>query len=340
MISTDSDPIVAAHRLSKRFGDRSGLLGRRAGEGVEAVAELSFSIPTGGSLALVGESGSGKTTTARMIVGLESPTSGEARVAGKVVDAKLNTRGRRELAGVVQMVFQDPYASLDPRQSIRRMLDEVLRAHTGLGKEARGERIVELAESVGLSGRASNALPRELSGGQRQRAAVARALASDPRVLILDEAVSALDTSVQAQILNLFRDLRARLSLSYLVISHDLAVARQLSDHLIVMYRGVAVEAGPVDAVLGNPSHPYTQELLRSVPHAGMEFPRRFVAAAQRQMPGCRFRARCPHQFERCDHEPDLLPTTNAGHGARCWLVDGANAGAASPGAEGSTARG
>ncbi len=323
MISAEPAPIVAAENLSKRFGDASGLPWRKPGEGVQAVAELSFEIPVGGSLALVGESGSGKTTTARMIVGLETPTSGSVRVAGNVVDGRLGTRGRRELAGVIQMVFQDPYASLDPRQSIRRMLDEVLHVHTDLARDTRARRILELTDSVGLSGRAATALPRERSGGQRQRAAVARALASEPRVLILDEAVSALDTSVQAQILNLFGDLRKRLSLSYLVISHDLAVARQLSDDVIVMYRGVAVEAGPIDSVLGNPSHPYTQELLRSVPHAGMQFPRRSVAAAQRHLTGCRFRGRCPYEFDRCEHEPELLATSDFGHAARCWLVEG-----------------
>ncbi len=321
MSSADADAVVVVDGLSKRFDEHRGWFRRRPAAGVEAVTDLSFEIPRGGSLALVGESGSGKTTTARMIVGLEPPTSGEARVAGQPVAKSSGAAQRKELARKVQMVFQDPYMSLDPRQTVRRMLDEVLSFHTERPSEERAKRIEELVESVGLPKRSLGALPRELSGGQRQRAAIARALASEPEILVLDEAVSALDTSVQAQILNLLAELRTSFSLTYLVISHDLAVARQIADRVVVMYRGAAVETGTVDEVLQNPRHPYTQQLLRSVPHAGMELPRRTVVAESERLPGCRFRDRCPSRFGRCVEEPDLLEIAGPRRAARCWLV-------------------
>ena len=322
MSSAEPAPVVVADRLSKRFDRRRRWLRRETADAVEAVIDLSFEIPRGGSLALVGESGSGKTTTARMIVGLETPTSGEARIDGETVGDDTSPARRRQLARKIQMVFQDPYVSLDPRQTVRRMLDEVLKFHTDRPDAERARRIEELVDSVGLAKRTLSALPRELSGGQRQRTAIARALATDPEVLVLDEAVSALDTSVQAQILNLLRELRDELSLSYLVISHDLAVARNVSDRIIVMYRGVAVETGTVDEILGQPQHPYTRELLRSVPRAGMVLPRREVAAGAEPLPGCRFRDRCPSRFDRCVEEPGLLPINGDGRTARCWLVD------------------
>jgi oligopeptide transport system ATP-binding protein len=334
--SESAGPIVSVAHLSKRFDERRRWLSRGPVAGVEAVTDLSFEIPAGGSVALVGESGSGKTTTARIIVGLETPTSGEARVAGELVGQDRSAARRRELARTIQMVFQDPYVSLDPRQTVRRMIDEVLRFHTDKPVDERARRIEQLIESVGLPKRSLVALPRELSGGQRQRAAVARALASEPAVLVLDEAVSALDTSVQAQILNLFRELRQSFSLSYLVISHDLAVARQVADEVVVMYRGAAVETGAIDDVLQDPKHPYTQELLRSVPRARMSFPRRPVSADEERLPGCRFRDRCPARFERCAEEPGLLGVEEGDRAARCWLVDAEGVGATSSSAPGS----
>ncbi|MBS1882227.1 MAG: ABC transporter ATP-binding protein [Actinobacteria bacterium] len=283
MSSTEATaPIVAVEGLGKRFEQRRSLFRRSPATAVEAVRDLSFGIPAGGSLALVGESGSGKTTTARIVVGLESASAGTVKVAGHTVGAGAKVAVRRKLAGQIQMVFQDPYVSLDPRQSVRRMLDEILRFHTDLAPDPRKHRIEELVESVGLPARSLAALPRELSGGQRQRAAIARALASRPQVLVLDEAVSALDTSVQAQILNLLRELRELHALSYLVITHDLAVARQIADEAVVMHNGSAVETGPVDELLRAPKAAYTQELLRCVPRAGMELPRRRIAVSPR----------------------------------------------------------
>jgi oligopeptide/dipeptide ABC transporter ATP-binding protein len=322
MSSPERAPIVVAEGLSKTFDGSGGLFGRAAGRGVDAVTDMSFAIPAGGSLALVGESGSGKTTTARMIVGLEAPTAGRALVDGTPVPARPSLKERRSLARLVQMVFQDPYVSLDPRQSVRRMLDEVISFHTDREKAARSARVVELVEQVGLPASALDAMPRELSGGQRQRAAIARALAPDPRVLVLDEAVSALDTSVQAQILNLFADLRKRLELTYLVISHDLAVARQISDEIVVMYRGAAVETGRIDDVLRDPRHPYTRELLDSIPRPGMPLRRRLATVARTETEGCRFRGRCPVAFERCVVEPGMLEVEGTGRTARCWRAE------------------
>ncbi|MBN8868429.1 MAG: ABC transporter ATP-binding protein [Solirubrobacterales bacterium] len=272
-IESRSAPIVVVKDLNKRFEERRGMFGRTSTV-VEAVSGLSFSIAAGGSVALVGESGSGKTTTARILVGLEPPTSGSVSVDGLQVTGIQGVRMRRKLAGRIQMVFQDPYVSLDPRQSVRRMLDEVLRVGTDLGPEDRKTRIGDLIESVGLPARSLTALPRELSGGQRQRAAIARALAVRPRVLVLDEAVSALDTSVQAQILNLLDELRDEFSLAYLVITHDLAVARQIADEALVMRRGEVIETGPVDDLLHSPKEPYTQALIDSIPHVGMDLSR------------------------------------------------------------------
>ncbi len=259
-------PLVEASHLSKTFRVRR-VLGGRA-QHVEAVKDISFSVTQGGSLGIVGESGSGKTTVARMLVGAERPTSGTVLLAGRPVSYSESKRERLQQSRIIQMVFQDPYTSLDPRQSLRAAIDEVQRVHFERTKPERQARTIELCDAAGLGTREMRALPRDLSGGQRQRAAIARALAAEPRVLVLDEALSALDVSVQAQILNLLADLRVDLRLTYILISHDLAVVRQLSDEALVMCRGEIVEAGPIDTVLGSPSHPYTNKLLRSVPRA------------------------------------------------------------------------
>jgi oligopeptide transport system ATP-binding protein len=322
MTSADVTDIVCVDRLSKRFKVRSGFAGLRDPQYVEAVNELSFAIPRNGSVALVGESGSGKSTTARILVGLERPTAGRVWMAGQEVGKIRTARQRRDLATLVQMVFQDPYVSLDPRQSLGRMLSEILRFHTDLAPSARQNRLAELMESVSLPERALAALPRELSGGQRQRAAIARALASNPQVLVLDEAVSALDASVQAQILNLLTDLRDQLSLSYLFITHDLAVARHVADDIVVMYRGAAVEVGSTEDVLRHPKHPYTRELLECVPRPGMSLHSRLVSTTGAAMSGCAFRARCPHAFDACSQAPPLIGAASSGtsHQARCWI--------------------
>ncbi len=249
---------MVTRNLCKQFGE------------VVAVDDVSFTMERGESLAVVGESGSGKTTIARMLVGLERPTAGTITVAGTDRSApKRSTRQRRLRGREVQIVFQDPYASLDPRQSAAAALDEVLRLHQSSTAAERTRRVAELADMVGLDDRQMNTLPRSLSGGQRQRVAIARALAATPQLLILDESVSALDVSIQAQVLNLLADIRDATGISYLLISHDLAVVRQLTEKIVVMYRGQIVERGVTSEVLDNPEQEYTKLLRASVPGPG-----------------------------------------------------------------------
>ncbi|HSL95215.1 MAG TPA: ATP-binding cassette domain-containing protein [Thermoleophilia bacterium] len=267
-----AEPAIEVEGLTKVFGGRRGA-------GVVAVEDVSFAVAPGGSLAIVGESGSGKTTTARMIIGLEEPTSGRIRVGGRERrHGRAGSRARRRLGREIQIVFQDPSSSLDPRQRVRECLDEIVRLHFDLDGAAREARVLELLHQVGLDERHAGVYPRGMSGGQQQRVAIARALASRPEVLILDEAVASLDVSVQAQVLNLLADIRAQTGVTYLFISHDLAVVRQVSEEVIVMRRGRIVEAGPTDRVLDDPQHPYTQALLSAVPRRGWK-PRRSLAA-------------------------------------------------------------
>jgi len=264
-------PIVAVQGLRKVFG-----------HDFVAVDDVSFAVEHGSSLAVVGESGSGKTTVAKMIVGLEQPTAGTISIDG--VDRShpaRNVRERRARGRDVQIVFQDPYSSLDPRQTVHSCIDEVLRIH-GLGDaRQRAARVAELAELVGLDQRQTRSLPRGLSGGQRQRVAIARALAVEPKVLILDESVAALDVSIQAQVLNLLADIRDDTKITYILISHDLAVVRQLTDTAVVMHRGRIVERGPTAAILDAPQEEYTQLLRASVPAAGWRPQRRLAPPAQ-----------------------------------------------------------
>ena len=259
-----AEPIVAVSGLRKVFG-----------KDFVAVDDVAFAVLPGGSLAIVGESGSGKTTVARMIVGLERPTQGTITIAG--TDRSRPGRGARERrvrGREVQIVFQDPYSSLDPRQSVASCIEEVLRLHFGSTID-RAARVRELAALVGLDERQTAALPRRLSGGQRQRVAIARALAAEPRVLILDESVAALDVSIQAQILNLLADIREQTGITYVLISHDLAVVRQVTDEAIVMHRGRIVERGPTAQILDDPQEPYTKLLRASVPGPGWKPQRR-----------------------------------------------------------------
>ncbi|MFE4257319.1 ABC transporter ATP-binding protein [Streptomyces sp. NPDC056883] len=248
---------------------------------VRAVDDVSFTLPEGGSLGIVGESGSGKTTTARIIVGLERADAGEVLVRGQARTARSRGRAHRLVrAREVQMVFQDPYLSLDPRTSVDAVLRETLRLHFPGADHDR--RIRELLDQVGLGTRAADARPRQLSGGQRQRVAIARALAVEPAVLVLDEAVAALDVSVQAQILNLLADIREQTRIGYLFITHDLGVVRCVTDDVIVMRRGAVVEAGATAEVLAAPEHPYTRLLLESVPRPGWDPDA--IAAARRAL--------------------------------------------------------
>jgi oligopeptide transport system ATP-binding protein len=258
--------VVEVDDLCKTFGG-GGPFSRTAP--VVAVDQVSFALARGTTLAVVGESGSGKTTVARMIMGLETPTSGTVRFLGEPRRHRMRAHDRRAHARVVQMVFQNPYRSLDPRQSVGGALDEVLRLHFDLGREARRARISELLELVRLDDRLATSVPFELSGGQRQRVCIARALATDPQALILDEAVAALDVSVQAQVLNLLADVQDKTGVGYLFVTHDLAVVRQVADDVLVMRSGRVVERGTAEQVLDHPEHPYTRALREAVPRAG-----------------------------------------------------------------------
>jgi oligopeptide/dipeptide ABC transporter ATP-binding protein len=271
-------------------------------------------------MAVVGESGAGKTTLARLIMGLEVPDSGRIVLDGDEIARKSRARERRARARVVQVVFQDPYTSLTPHRNVGALLDEAQKIHFGeRSADQRAARTSELLEALGLTGRSARAMPRELSGGQRQRVAIARALAAEPRMLILDEAVSALDVSIQAQILNLLADLRDAMGLTYLMISHDLAVVRQLADHVLVIYRGREMEIGKVEEVLSRPAHPYTQRLIASVPHPNMALERRRVTAEPDSNGGCLFASRCERVHDRCAVEPSLAHD-NGNRASRCWL--------------------
>ena len=268
----DRTDVLEVTSLRKEFGD------------LVAVDDVSFRVPEAGSLAIVGESGSGKTTIARMIVGLERLSGGSIAACGQ--DRSRPARSladRRRRGREVQIVFQDPYTSLDPRQTAEGAIDEVLRLHHGWPADRRRARVAELTGLVGLDERQSRALPRALSGGQRQRVAIARALAAEPRILILDESVAALDVSIQAQVLNLLADIRDETGVSFVLISHDLAVVRQLTDTTIVLRRGQVVEQGPTARVLDHPQHAYTRLLRDCVPRPGWKPTRQLAQASAKQ---------------------------------------------------------
>jgi oligopeptide transport system ATP-binding protein len=261
-----AEPILAAAGLRKEYGP------------TVAVDSADLRVAPGGSLAIVGESGSGKTTIARMIVGLTKPTAGTIVACGRDRSTPARSAAERRRRGAeIQIVFQDPYSSLNPRHSAEHALDEVLRLHRhgGTTADARRARVAQLGELVGLDERMLRAMPRALSGGQRQRIAIARALAAEPRLIILDESVAALDVSIQAQILNLLADIRSETGISYILISHDLAVVRQLTDDAIVMHRGKVVERGPTERILDDPQDEYTRMLRASVPGPGWKPTRR-----------------------------------------------------------------
>ena len=304
-----STPLLRVTDLVKEFKVRE----RGRASVVHAVSGVSFDLDAGETLALVGESGCGKTTTGRCILRLVEPTSGSVQFRGTEVLTKPH-RDLRAMRRHFQIVFQDPQASLHPRLTVRRLLQEPLEVHGIHGQEVE-DRIQELLRLVQLRPEHLDRYPHEFSGGQRQRVGIARALAISPALLVLDEPVSALDVSIQAEIMKLLIDLRERLGLSYLFIAHDLAVVRQLADRVAVMYLGKIVEIGAADAVYDTPQHPYTQALLSAVPipDPDVELHRRRIVL-QGELPspidppsGCRFRTRCWRADDRCAQEEPLL---------------------------------
>ena len=308
--------LLEVERLTKHFPVRRGLLGRARGL-VRAVDSISFTLPPGATLGLVGESGCGKTTTSKLVLGLERPTSGAIRFGGEDV-LTLDRPRLRRYRRAVQAVFQDPFASLDPRMRVGSIIAEPLVINEEMDARARRRRVLELLDLVSLPARAADLFPHEFSGGQRQRVAIARALALSPRLIILDEPVSALDVSIRAQILNLLRDLQERLRVSYLFIAHDLAAVAHMSHTIAVMYLGQIVEWGPVEAVAVEPRHPYTQALFAAALPIDLDTrAEEIVLAGEVPSPldppsGCRFHPRCPYAMARCaTEEPRLRAESN-----------------------------
>lgn len=304
-------PLLQVEDLHKHYPVRGGVFGRTVGS-VRAVAGVSFAVMPGQTLGLVGESGCGKSTLGRTLMRLEEPTSGrvlfEGRDLAQARGAEL-FRLRRE----VQMIFQDPYSSINPRMTVGEIVREPLVVH-GIGSKAEQvERVRSLLETVGLRGDMSARYPNEFSGGQRQRIGVARALALDPKLVIADEPVSALDVSVQSQVLNLMVRLQRERGLTYIFISHDLSVVEHVSDVVAIMYLGRIVEHGPVDRIFGRPAHPYTRALMQAIPSADPR-QRRKTVPLQGETPspmavpsGCVFSGRCPHATEACRQTAPVL---------------------------------
>ncbi len=300
---------------------------RKGEREVRAVDGVSFTIRRGETLGIVGESGCGKSTLARMLVGLEVPDSGTIRFRGRDVTAG-NRDDRRWMSQGVQMVFQDPYASLDPRMTVLEIVSEPLVATGRLRRGDRRQRVGELLSLVGLSPELMERYPHQFSGGQRQRIGIARALAVRPEFLVADEAVAALDVSIQAQVLNLFLDLREALNLTYLFISHDLAVVELISDRVAIMYLGRIVELAPTPEFFAAPNHPYARALLaeaprldrRRSPHTPIKGE---IPSPLNPPPGCHFHPRCPFAFDRCRVDRPALKAIAPGRWSACHLNDG-----------------
>jgi peptide/nickel transport system ATP-binding protein/oligopeptide transport system ATP-binding protein len=321
------EPILSVNNLKKYFPVYGGIFLRRQGW-VYAVDDVSFDVYPGETLGLVGESGCGKTTLGRCIVGLYASTAGNIMFQGR----NLDKRDRQQLKSMrlkMQMIFQDPFESLNSRHTVREILEEKYRIH-GVKNQHSEPQLATLLETVGLSPRALARFPHEFSGGQRQRIGIARAISLSPDLIVCDEPVSALDVSVQSQILNLLLKLQQEMGLTYLFISHDLSVVKHVSDRIAVMYLGRIVEMADRDDLFASPSHPYTQALLSAIPIADPNAPKqRIILEGEIPSPenpptGCRFHTRCPHAMAVCPKEEPLFKPINHGsdtHFAACHLL-------------------
>ena len=320
-------PLLEVTGLSKHYPVKQGVIRQRQVGTVRAVDGVSFSVMRGETLALVGESGCGKSTTARLALRLIEPSSGSIRFDGQDV-TRVTGGAMRALRRRMQIVFQDPYASLNPRLTVGDAIAESMVVHRIGDNAARRNRVRDLLELVGLRAFHADRYPHEFSGGQRQRIGIARALAMEPDLVVCDEPVSALDVSIQAQVVNLMKDLQARLGLSYLFIAHDLAVVNHMADRVAVMYLGAIMEMGSKAELFANPRHPYTRALLAAIPHPdpsrrgrvtplGGDVPSPMAVPA-----GCRFHTRCPFAQARCREEAPALREVTPGHQASCHFSE------------------
>ena len=320
--------LLKVNNLKQYFPIKGGFFGRTVNN-VKAVDDISFTIYEGETLCIVGESGCGKSTTGRAILRLDEPTEGKVEFN----DVDLLSLSKSKMRGVrkhMQIIFQDPYASLNPRQTVRQILSEAMEIQNVGLKSERNERIAKLMETVGLQPYQADRFPHEFSGGQRQRIGIARALSVDPKLIICDEAVSALDVSIQAQVLNLLKKFQREMNLTYLFISHDLGVVRHISDRIIVMYLGKIVEIGDKKSIFENPQHPYTKALLSAIPVPDPEkkkeriFLQGDVPSPINPPTGCRFHTRCPYAVDKCKTDtPELgnLDYMKEGHEAACHFI-------------------
>jgi oligopeptide/dipeptide ABC transporter ATP-binding protein len=321
-----SQSVLQVKDLTKHFVVRKGLFG--TGAKVHAVDGISFSIGESETLGLVGESGCGKSTAGKLILKLIEPTSGEIRLSGDRID-ELSVNEMRKRRRTLQVVFQDPYSSLNPRMRARDIVAEPLRNFESLLESEIDAKVAELFENVGLRRDQMRRFPHEFSGGQRQRLVIARALALRPKLIVCDEPVSALDVSVQAQVINLLIDLQKNFGLSYLCSAHDLAVVEHISHRVAVMYLGRIVELADKESLFASPQHPYTEALLSAVPVPDPTVtPKRIILQGDvpspiKPPPGCHFHTRCPYAFDRCKVERPLMREVKTGHFAACHLRDG-----------------